>query len=55
MIEQYVGLTEKYQGAEQIRFTTLLKEGWDHLCGAMAFNIKRVTLTIRKRQIEVVV
>jgi len=53
IIEQYFGLTEKYQGAGHARFPTLLKEGWDHLCGAMAFNIKRVTLAMRKRQIEV--
>jgi len=26
------------------------KRGWDHLCGAMAFNIKRVVLNIRKQE-----
>ena len=50
-IEQYFGITEKYQGAGKARFTTQLKEGWDHLCGVMAFNIKRVTLTKKKQEI----
>jgi IS5 family transposase len=54
-IEQYFGLTEKYQRAGRARFTTLVKEWWDHLCGAMAFNIKRVTLAMRKRTIEATV
>jgi len=49
-IEQYFGLTHKYHGAGKARFTTLLKENWDHLCGAMAFNIKRVVLNLRKRE-----
>ena len=49
-IEQYFGITHKYHGAGKARFTTLLKENWDHLCGAMAFNIKRVVLNLRKRE-----
>lgn len=49
-IEQYFGITHKYHGAGKARFTTLLKETWDHLCGAMAFNIKRVILSLRKQQ-----
>ena len=49
-IEQYFGLTHKYHGAGKARFTTIVKENWDHLCGAMAFNIKRVTLTLRKQE-----
>jgi len=52
MIEQYFGITGKYQGAGRARFTTLIKEHWDHLLGAMAFNIERVTLAMRKRIIE---
>ena len=48
-IEQYFGITHKYHGAGKARFTTLIKESWDHLCGAMAFNIKRVILNLRKR------
>ena len=52
-IEQYFGLTDKYHGAGKARFTTIIKENWDHLCGVMAFNIKRVTLALKKRQIEV--
>jgi len=32
-IEQYFGITHKYHGAGKARFTTLLKENWDHLCG----------------------
>lgn len=49
-IEQYFGITEKYHGAGKARFTSLVKEGWDHLCGAVAFNIKRVILGIRKQE-----
>ena len=49
-IEQYFGLTHKYHGAGKARFTTIIKENWDHLCGAMAFNIKRVVLNLRKRE-----
>ena len=52
MIEQFVGLKEKYQGAGHIPFITLLKKSWDHPCGAMALNIKREILVLRKRQIE---
>jgi IS5 family transposase len=54
-IEQYFSLTEKYQRAGRARFTALVEEWWDHLCGAMAFNIKRVTLALRKQQIEATV
>ena len=50
-IEQYFGITEKYHGAGKARFTTIIKENWDHLCGAVAFNIKRVTLARRKQEI----
>jgi len=50
-IEQYFGITGKYHGAGKARFTTILKESWDHLSGAMAFNIKRVILTKRKQEI----
>jgi hypothetical protein len=32
------------------RFTTIIKENWDHLCGAMAFNIKRVAISMRKQE-----
>ncbi len=49
-IEQYFGITGKYHGAGKARFTSLFKEGWDQLCGAMAFNIKRVVLSIKKRK-----
>ena len=52
VLDPYFGLTEKYQGAGHARFPTLMKEGWDHLCGAMAFNIKRVALAMKKRQVE---
>jgi len=40
-IEQYFGVTALHQGAGRARFTTLAKEGWDRLCHAIAFNIKR--------------
>jgi len=40
-IEQYFGVTALPQGAGRARFTTLAKEGWDRLCHAIAFNIKR--------------
>ena len=40
-IEQYFGVTALHQGAGQARFTTLAWEGWDRLCQAIAFNIKR--------------
>jgi IS5 family transposase len=49
-IEQYFGITHKYHGAGKARFTITFKENWDHLCGAMAFNIKRVVLNLRKRE-----
>jgi len=54
-IEQYFGISEKYHGAGKARFTSLFKEGWDHLCGAMAFNIKRVVLGIRKQEAAVTI
>ena len=50
-IEQYFGITGKYHGAGKARFTTVLKENWDHLSGAMAFNIKRAVLAKRKQGI----
>ena len=53
-IEQYFGITEKYHGAGKARFTTILKENWDHLSGAMAFNIKRAILEKRKHEVMVV-
>jgi hypothetical protein len=40
-----VGVTALHQGAGQARFTTLVKEGWDRLCHAIAFNIKRSYIT----------
>lgn len=49
-IEQYFGITHKYHGAGKARFTTIVRESWDHLCGAMAFNIKRVVLNLRKQK-----
>lgn len=52
-IEQYFGITHKYHGAGKARFTTIFKENWDHLFGAMAFNIKRVVLNLRKREMIV--
>lgn len=48
-IEQYFGITGKYHGAGTARFTTIMKENWDHLSGAMAFNIKRAVLAKRKQ------
>ncbi len=52
-IEQYFGITHKYHGAGKARFTTIIKESWDHLCGAMAFNIKRAVLSMRKQRMVV--
>ncbi len=52
-IEQYFGITHKYHGAGKARFTTIVRENWDHLCGAMAFNIKRVVLNLRKQEMIV--
>ena len=49
-IEQYFGLSALSHGAGKARFTTLAKEGWDHLCGVMAFNIKRSYLRIKREQ-----
>jgi len=40
-IEQYFGITEKYHGAGKARFTSLVKEGWNHLCGAMPSTSKK--------------
>lgn len=40
-IEQYFGVTALPQGVGRARFTTLVKEGWDRPCHAIAFNIKR--------------
>jgi hypothetical protein len=40
-------------GAGKARFTMLIKEKWDHLCGTMAFNLKRVALSLRKREMSV--
>jgi IS5 family transposase len=44
IIEQYFGLTELQMRAGRARFTTLIKENWNRLCQALAFNIKRVIL-----------
>jgi transposase, IS5 family len=51
-IEQYFGITQKYHRAGKARFTTIMKEHWDHLCGAMAFNIKRVVLNMSKQEMS---
>lgn len=48
-IEQYFGITSRYHGAGRARFTTIMKESWDHLSGAIAFNIKRAVLAKRKQ------
>jgi len=40
-IEQYFGVTALHQGASRARFTTFAKEGWDRICQAIAFNLKR--------------
>jgi transposase, IS5 family len=52
-IEQYFGVTALHQGAGRARFTTLAKEGWDRLCHAMAFNIKRSYLAGVKKLVLV--
>jgi len=49
-IEQYFGITSRYHGAGKARFTTIIKEHWDHLSGAMAFNIKRAVLAKRRQE-----
>ena len=49
-IEQYFGLSALEQEAGQARFTTLAKEGWNRLCGVIAFNCKRVLLTLRREK-----
>jgi len=54
-IGQYFGLTELHQGAGKARFTTLAKQGWDNLCGVMAFNIKRVTLVMQKQPVPMTI
>ena len=51
-IEQYFGVTALHQGAGQARFTTLLKEGWDRLCHAIAINIKRSYLAGIKKPVS---
>jgi IS5 family transposase len=51
-IEQYFGITHRYHRAGRARFTSLVREGWDRLCGAMAFNIKRVILHLRKEEMS---
>ncbi len=48
------GIIHKHHGAGKARFTTIIKENWDHLCGAMAFNINRVVLKLRKREMMIV-
>ncbi|MFH1081352.1 MAG: hypothetical protein V1766_14045 [Pseudomonadota bacterium] len=48
--EQYFGITHENHGAGKARFITIIKESWDHLCGAMAFNIKRSVRNLRKRE-----
>jgi len=50
-IEQYFGLTALYHEGGKARFTTLVKEGWDRILGAMAFNIKRTILNKPKVQV----
>jgi IS5 family transposase len=52
-IEQYFGVTALHQGAGQARFTTLVKEGWDRLCHAIAFNIKRSYLAGARKPVPV--
>lgn len=47
-MEQYFGITSKYHGDGRAQFTTIIKEIWDHLSGAMAFNIKRAVLAKRR-------
>ena len=54
-IEQYFGITHKYHRAGKARFATILKENGDHLCGAMAFNIKCVVLNLRKREMIIAI
>jgi len=50
-VEQYFGLSHLHQGGGKARFTTLAKEGWDRLCGAMAFNIKRAVLATGRKAV----
>lgn len=54
-IEQHFGITEKHHGADKARFTNTMKENWDYLSGAMAFNIKRAVLAKRKHESMVAV
>jgi len=49
-IEQYFGLTSLEHEAGQARFTTLVKEGWNRLCGAIAFNCKRMLLALSRKK-----
>jgi len=44
IVEQYFGLTALHSWAGRARFTTVAKEGWDRLFGAVAFNLKRAIL-----------
>ncbi|MGO9138297.1 MAG: hypothetical protein ACLQBC_11590 [Syntrophales bacterium] len=37
-VEQYFEITHKYHRAQKARFTTMVKENWEHLYGAMALN-----------------
>ena len=53
-IEQYFGPAALYYGTGKARFTTLVKEGWNCMLSAMAFNIKRTLLNKPKIQIAVV-
>ena len=50
-VEQYFGLNHLHQRGGRARFTTLAKEGWDRLCGAMAFNIKRAVLATGRKAV----
>jgi len=47
IVEQYFGLTALHSWAGRARFTTLAKESWDRLLGAVAFNVKKVVLRRR--------
>lgn len=49
ILNQYFGVTLLHQGAGQAGLLPWSKEGWDFLCHAIAFNIKRLYLTgVRK-------
>jgi IS5 family transposase len=47
IVGQYFGLTALHSWSGRARFTTLAKEGWDRLLGAVAFNLKRAILKHR--------